>query len=81
VTQGKLENANYLFDLLDVDQNGYISLQEFKTFMSENGFKMSTQTAKFVFSMWDVDGDDQISFEEFYVRHKQRDLNNSNRDN
>ena len=64
----KIAKLKEIFDSIDKDGNGYISADEFKQVLTENGEIMTDDEIKRAeeeIRMADVDGDGQISFEEF----------------
>ncbi|KAL3726829.1 hypothetical protein ACJRO7_031691 [Eucalyptus globulus] len=69
LTEDQKKAARRLFDTMDKDENGDISLDEFKTFLSDTG--LQTVNPDDVFAELDKDASETLSFEElvtfFYV--------------
>jgi calcium-binding protein CML len=57
--------AMEIFKQFDVDNDGEITIAEFKNGMSKLNPSLSEKEVKFYFSQMDVDGDGTISFKEF----------------
>ncbi|BFZ21240.1 hypothetical protein BsWGS_24279 [Bradybaena similaris] len=55
------------FEMFDKDHNGYIGVQEFKTFMATMNGKMSDEQIMEIMNEADTNGDGKIDFQEFCV--------------
>lgn len=66
--------ANEVFDFIDRNKDGYITLAEFKVTMQNCGMKGTNQDFSNLFGMFDLDFDGKISFDEFHNPGKTADI-------
>ncbi|MGB8689535.1 MAG: urea transporter [Microcoleus sp.] len=66
-------NLRYVFDAIDRDHNGTLSVQEFATHLHQANQTLSETELTHLFSSMDIDGSGEIDFEEFgelLLRHR-----------
>ena len=66
VTKGIVAVSNELFDLLDTDKDGYVSVSEFGDYLKAHAIKASAQNVRLLFDQFDKNKDGKISFGEFH---------------
>jgi Ca2+-binding EF-hand superfamily protein len=61
------QGLQYFFDLYDVDKDGFLSLEELRTFLGDNKFDCQTgsENAEQTMDENDVDRDGKLDFEDF----------------
>ena len=67
------EDLRYIFNAIDRDQSGSLSLTEMSYHLQQSGHPMSDEELNFLFSSMDADNSGQIDFEEFgelLLRHR-----------
>jgi urea transporter/Ca2+-binding EF-hand superfamily protein len=66
-------NLRYVFDAIDQDHNGTLSVQEFATHLHKANQTLSKTELTYLFSSMDIDGSGNIDFDEFcelMLRHR-----------
>lgn len=66
-------NLRYVFDAIDQDHNGTLSVQEFATHLHKANQTLSETELPYLFSSRDIDGSSKIDFDEFgelMLRHR-----------
>ena len=74
VTGNSVAIANEVFDFLDRNKDGYVTMSEFVASLTDCGVKGTKQDYFNLFSMLDTNNDEKISFEEFHNPGKTADV-------
>merc|ERR1712151_183012 len=74
VTGNSVAIANEVFDFLDRNKDGYVTMNEFVASLTDCGVKGTKQDFINLFSMIDLNNDEKISFEEFHNPGKTADV-------
>merc|ERR1712151_28987 len=74
MTGNSISIANEVFDFLDRNKDGYITLNEFQAALGDAGVKGSKLDFSNLFNMYDTNNDGKISFNEFHNPGKTADV-------
>jgi len=67
MTGGLVSVSTELFDFIDKNKDGFVSLNEFGACLKENSVKVGISVTGFLFRQFDRDHDGKISFDDFHT--------------
>lgn len=60
-----MEQVKAAFEIMDIDQNGYIDPPELKEVMTRFGLRLSDEDVEEMINEADMDGDGRVNYDEF----------------
>merc|ERR1711976_571347 len=67
LTGGLVAVSNEVFDFIDKNKDGFVTLNEFEACLKENKVKTNNDTIALMFNQFDRDHDGKISFNDFHT--------------
>jgi len=67
LTGGLVAVSNEVFDFIDKNKDGFVTLNEFEACLKENKVKTNNATISLMFNQFDRDHDSKISFNDFHT--------------